>query len=299
MPSGAGELAARWAAAQGLGVSYYRPATVFLNDPNACADCEAASAQGLQLVLVVRANGTALAPTQAITDVAQYQTALRAVLERYRPALLVVENALDDGQRGYVGTAEEYLAELTAACTVAHALNLLCAAGGLTYETAVGLVTIKYLSNGRPGQVVGFVRRTLEPNLEVDISPAWLSAFLEEHRLAFTRVNTLLAGYQAAGADYANLHWYGADAKALQETVAFLQKATGLPLLSGEMGQRTDDPAQTTAIATAARDLGLRVMIWHAPETANAATGAHPLYTPTGALTPLGEALKAVVQTTP
>ena len=53
---------------------------------------------------------------------------------------------------------------------------------------------------------------------------------------------SLLASYRAAGADYVNFHWYIADPQALEEAVTYLRALTGLPVITNEIGQHTDNP---------------------------------------------------------
>jgi hypothetical protein len=72
----------------------------------------------------------------------------------------------------------------------------------------------------------------------------------------------LLAAYRAAGADYVNFHWYIADPQALAEAVACLKAQTGLPVITNEIGQHTDDPHQTTAVMAKVVELGLPIAVW-------------------------------------
>ncbi len=72
----------------------------------------------------------------------------------------------------------------------------------------------------------------------------------------------LLSAYRAAGADYVNFHWYIADTRALEEAVAYLRARTGLPVITNEVGQWTDDPEQTTAVMSKIVQLGLPLAVW-------------------------------------
>jgi hypothetical protein len=63
------------------------------------------------------------------------------------------------------------------------------------------------------------------------------------------RGRRLLRSYRAAGADFVNFHWYESDPEALREVVDSLRSQTGLPAVSNEMGQRTDDPSKWESLA--------------------------------------------------
>ncbi len=59
-----------------------------------------------------------------------------------------------------------------------------------------------------------------------------------------------------------NFHWYIADTRALGEAVAYLRARTGLPVMTNEVGQFTDDPNQTTAVMTKIVESGLPLAVW-------------------------------------
>lgn len=123
--------------AKTLGAVYYRPASIFLDQWNGtCMECDIAAGAGLQLVLTVRNSGPG--PTVPPRDLAAYQSTLGQVLDRYRPALLVVENE-ENSALFFTGTPEEYAVLLAAACRVAHSKGVRCTNGGLV-STLVALL---------------------------------------------------------------------------------------------------------------------------------------------------------------
>lgn len=123
--------------AKTLGVVYFRPASVFLDQWNGtCLECELALNAGLRLVLTVRNSGPL--PTAPPRDLVAYQRTLSQVLDTYRPVVLAVENE-ENSALFYTGTPEEYGAQLRAACQVAHQRGIPCTNGGLV-STLVALL---------------------------------------------------------------------------------------------------------------------------------------------------------------
>src|SRR5512133_2006131 len=117
--------------AKQLGASWYRPGSVLLSGVSKCDDCAAARDAGLKISLVVRNSSAANKPSNAVADATDFQKRLRAVLERDKPAMLVVEDEPED-PKNFAGTPEEYGNELQAACTVSHELKIPCANGGIS-----------------------------------------------------------------------------------------------------------------------------------------------------------------------
>lgn len=269
--------------ARELGVAYLRPESIFLDRwARDCPSCDIARQAGLELVLTVRANGPSA--TSPPVDLRAFERALGDVLDRYRPAVLIVENE-ENSALFYAGTPSDYLAELAAACRVAHERGIPCANGGLVSSLVAFLVYDHYRSTEGPAAAQAFADRALTPQQrDVLGSP--------EAEAQIAKGKQLLAGYPAAGADYVNFHWYQPDARALGEAVAFLHMSTGLPVISNEMGQFTDDPGQTTAVLDAAMRAGLPVVVWFGLDGPK----ARGLVNPDGTLRPTGEAFKRFVR---
>lgn len=270
--------------ARELGVAYLRPESVFLEPPDraACPTCDIARQAGLELVLTVRANGPSA--TSPPADLTAFEHALGAALDRYRPAVLVVENE-ENSALFYAGTPSEYLAELAAACRVAHERGIPCANGGLVSALVVLLVYDHYRSTQGVAASEAFADRAFTPEQRNVLGSPEAEAQIGKGK-------QLLAGYRAAGADYVNFHWYQPDARALGEAVTFLRTSTGLPVISNEMGQFTDDPAQTTAVLDAAVRAGLPLVVWFGLDGPK----ARGLVNPDGTLRPTGEAFKRFVR---
>lgn len=266
-----------------LGAVYYRPASIFLEQwDGRCIECDLARSEGLRLVLTVRNNGPSA--TSPPSDLSVYRRKLGQVLDEYRPALLVVENE-ENSSLFYEGTPEEYAAQLTAACQVAHERGIRCANGGLVSALAALLVYDHYVSTGQSGRAEGFLSRAFTPAQRQALnSPAV--------REQLQRGKELLSAYRGAGADYVNFHWYIADTRALAETVEFLETQTGLPAITNEVGQFTDDPAQTTTVMAEIVRLNMPIAVWFGLDGPQ----ARGLVDEDGSLRPTGEAFRRFVE---
>ena len=272
--------------AKALGAVYLRPESIFLSRwDGTCLPCDAALGAGLRLVLTVRNSGpSATAPP---SDLAAYQRKLSQVLDKYRPAVLAVENE-ENSAVFYTGTPEEYAAQLKAACEVAHKKGIPCTNGGLVGTLVALLVYDHYLETGHPEKAKDFADRAFT-GFKPDLRPKLNSP---EAKRQISKGKALLSAYRTAGADYVNFHWYFADTQALAEAVAFLRAQTGLPVITNEIGQQTDDPDQTTAVMSKIVDLGLPIAVWFGLDGPK----ARGLVNSDGSLRPTGEAFKRFIE---
>ena len=248
-----------------LGARYCRPVDAVAADRPAapCPECDAARDGGLRLVLTVRANGGGvLHPTTPPADLDAYRRGVAQWLDRYRPALLAVENE-ENSDLFYRGTPAQYLAELKAACAVAHERGIPCTNGGLVSALVVALVAEAY--RGARG------------------------------RAQVARGKALVAGYREAGADYVNFHWYVKDARALGDALAYLKSATGLEPISNEVGQTgTDDPALVAGLLQKIIEADLPLAVWFSVDTAPGR--ARALTDDRGTLRATGDAFQRTVR---
>lgn len=267
--------------AKALGAVYLRPASIFLDRWNGtCPECDTALAAGLKLVLTVRSSGPL--PTSPPRDLAAYQRTLGEVLDRYHPVVLVVENE-ENSSLFYTGTPEDYGGQLKAACRVAHQRGIPCTNGGLVSTLVALLVYDHYLETGHSHRARDFAARTFTPEQQLTSAKA-------QEQIA--KGKALLQAYGAAGADFVNFHWYIADTQALGEAVAYLQAKTGLPVITNEIGQFSDDAAQTMAVMAKIVELGLPIAVWFGLDGPR----ARGLVDPDGRLRPTGEAFKGFIE---
>ncbi len=271
--------------AKALGAVYFRPSSIFLDRWNGRSlECDVALRAGLRLVLTVRNSGpSATVPPR---DLSAYRRTLGQVLDTYRPAVLAVENE-ENSALFYTGTPEEYAAQLKAACQVAHARGIPCTNGGLVGTLVALLVYDHYRQAGQWAEAEDFAARALPPDVRRQLASPRAQEQIRKGK-------ALLAAYRAAGVDYVNFHWYIADTRALEEAVAYLRAQTGLPVITNEIGQWTDDPNQTTAVMSKIVQLGLPIAVWFGLDGPK----ARGLVNLDGSLRPTGEAFQRFILST-
>lgn len=268
--------------AKALGAVYFRPASVFLNQwDGTCQECDIALKAGLKLVLTVRNSGPL--PTAPPKDLPAYQRALGQVLDKYRPVVLAVENE-ENSALFYTGTPEDYAAQLKAACWVAHQRGIPCTNGGLVSTLVALLVYDHYMESGQTAAAKDFAARAFTPEEQRQLHSPQAKKQLRKGK-------ALLSAYRAAGVDYVNFHWYIADTHALEEAVAYLRAQTGLPVITNEVGQTTDDSAQTAAVMGKIVELGLPIAVWFGLDGPK----ARGLVNLDGSLRPTGEAFRRFI----
>jgi hypothetical protein len=277
-----------------LGVTWYRPLAVYLiHSAERVRECDAAKALGLDLVLTIMNSGSMKyppEPSRAPKDLEVFKAALWAVLQRHRPAVLVVENEQDDDDRYYDSSPAEYLAELGAAGEIAHAMSIKVTDGGMTCLAICWLVIEDLLARDEAA-ALDFANRTL-PHL-IDTPPksvAMLRYRLRQRTRKQQRAREMLTGFAQAGSDYVNFHWYVPDADALRTAVEYLTRVTGLPAICNEMGQRDGDPEHTRTLLAAAGDLSLSVIYY----SIDRPDGTQSVIDSDGTLRSTGQAFQAI-----
>jgi hypothetical protein len=274
--------------AKKLGAVYYRPISIFLDKwTGTCLECDAAVSGGLKLVLTIRNNnGGPQNPTTPPSDLNVFKQTLGKIVDKYKPSVLVIENEENSAALFYDGTAQQYLQELKAGCEVAHQKGIKCANGGLVSSLVVVLVSENYKANGDTKKADEYLNRALVGSKQAIISQTNSTKGKEQ----IAKGKELLAGYKSAGADFANFHWYIADVQALDEAVSYLRTASGLPVMTNEVGQQANiDSSQVTNVMQKIVNLGLPYAVWFSMDT-NPPNGARALNETNGSLRPNGEA---------
>jgi len=275
-------------AVKDLGVSYYRPSqAIFIDTWNgSCAECDAALQAGLKLVLTVRTGRGGLSPSAPPSDLAAFQRTLGDILDKYKPAVLVVENE-ENSAIFYTGSPEQYGAELKAACDIAHGRGVKCTNGGLVSALVALLAWDHYVAAGDAAGAQDFASKAFDPSQQRLLDTPQARAQIDKGK-------ALLGVYKAAGIDYLNFHWYIADTAALDKSVAYLQAQAGLPIITNEVGQFTDDPNQTKAVMQALVGLKIPIAVWFGLDGPK----AKGLMDTNGALRPTGQAFKDFIAQT-
>ena len=244
---------------------------------------------GFKLVLNVN-NSSMTNKSQAPfpTDTAGYKTRLQyqISLMMRKPVLLVIENE-ENNQRFHSGSAQDYINQLQAAATVAHANGIPVTNGGITFPAMLYLVYLDYMEHGQTKEA-----NDLQQRSSVSFTAKWLinrKDFLQQ----------LIAGYAKVNIDYVNFHWYGrnGDTKSLTEVVNYLQRVTGKPAISNEIGQQDNSPQTVKAILQTCRQLNMRYAIWYSGDgERNTDEQAVGLQNNDGSLRESGDAFKETLK---
>jgi hypothetical protein len=287
-PGGSDDLSLVAARARGLGVGWLRPPAVFTDRWQAgapCPVCDEPARAGLAVALTVRNGGRDYAPrlaSTAPTDLDGYKRTLASILDRWKPAILVVENEENNPLFYRAGSAPSemiaaYGQELTAACAVAHARRIACTNGGLSSDAVAALTWLAMLERGTPDTACGFARRAF---YREDAQQAGESLCRyqtaeqvpNEVKAALLQgADRLLALYKSVPIDLINLHWYGHDAGALANVADVLAQASGKPVMSNEIGQwRWEaDAVYVRPLLRAAFAAGVKPVIWFSIDTSS------------------------------
>lgn len=265
------------ARARGLGIDWFRPPTISIEDwpgDGACPACGAYFKSGLRLAIAVRATGEASesAPSRPPANLDAFSKTLASAIAAWHPAFVAVEGSEND-PRLYKAPGDlvaAYGAELSAACAVAHAAKAACANGGLTGISAAALLWWAALADGDADRACEFAQRAL-PGRELCAYRKAAEVPAQVKAQLIGSADRLLALYRSAPIDTVNFHWFGTDARAFAETADYLAKVTGKPVVSNEIGLRrgADDPALVRPLLRAARAEGLRLAIWYSLDTAD------------------------------
>jgi acetyl esterase/lipase len=282
----------RIALIKALGVTYFRPWYVNVEGwSGACYDlgCDLGPNAGLKLVLTIRNNVSDIPPfaTTSARDGTAYRRNVSEILTRYHPEVLVVENEEDTAQY-WAGTPEQYVAQLKAACQVAHDQKIPCANGGLSSKTTALLVWADYVEHQQFTEACNFVQRA-SAELASDLCRFTAIDHLSEtDKAAVSLGRKLLTAYKSTGQDYLNIHWYIPDKAALSEAVNYLKRVTSLPVMSNELGQYDQAPEAAQKLLSAALDLKFPYAIWFSLDR----NTVQALQNADGSLRPNGQAFR-------
>jgi hypothetical protein len=286
-------------AAVEIGASSARLAEIVSTwDGDLCVTCDDYRRHGLDIVLTVTAQpqrpnteadrrngGPAKLGSRLPADLAGYKRTLGEIIEARRPAIIAVENE-PDGRMFWDDTPEHYLKLLSAACEVAHAKGIKCTDGGLTSATVQIMRYQHYVDSGQPTRAESYRSRLLR---------YWtVPGDSRERRARAEEGWSYLRNFKAAGADYANFHWYEHDRSLYREAIPYLAREARLPLMSNETGQLDELGSTTSAIMMEALHQKVRPVVWFSMDWAGRVSPARSLLNPDGTLRDSGRAYHAI-----
>jgi len=262
----------RTLAARNLGVKYMRPLAAKVGAP-VMASIATQQAAGFRLVLNIVNRGASNVTSIPATNLATYRAGVAKELDLYHPVLAVIENE-EVAPKFFSGTPKQYLAMLAEAVKVAHARKIPVTNGGIV-SVGIALATWYDLwSHGRRAVADEYARRTF-PRLRVGSK---VLAHLPDrahpsrpvlagdpaHAALLAHTRQYIAGFRKSGIDYVNFHWYQAGAWSLERSVDYLERATGKPAVTNEIGQYDLSPSTAKSILEGVLAEKLRYVIWYA-----------------------------------
>ena len=291
LPGLPGTPAQRVQVAKQLGATWYRPGPVLLGGDSKCDDCPAARDAGMKISLVVRNSSAANKPSSPATDPADFQKRLRALLEREKPAMLVVEDEPED-LKNFNGTPEEYGAELHSACTVSHELKISCANGGFnSVNTGNLVINQRFVSDPIDAAALAlsleFIRVHTRDKLNIsifnkglghdkneqDLAVAAAKQNDEKHKPEIDRTRKFLEAVNKAGVDRLNFHWYELQPDNVPKVLDSLHQLSKLDLMSDEMGQKEERAFEVSEKIKLALENFVWPTIWAGTDGKNDAVG--------------------------
>lgn len=286
-------LKSRIEVARKLGVAYVRPWDLTLSEWGGFhKDLEAFQAEGFGIVITIRNTGDRggpdTSPSKPPLDLANYQRRLGEVLDKYRPALIAIEDEESSPAR-FAGTPEQYAAMLAAACEAAHARGVRCTNGGIPAKLLALLVTEHYRSQDKDQLADDFFDRALSESERGAIRGP---GGKEKAAKAIEKGKQLLGGYAKARADYVNVHWDEPDAGAFEEAIAYARAATGLPVVTNALATTSSDDDDVTELLAVTRDAGMPFVVWSSLDRGD----RRALQNPDGALRSSGRAFARFVR---
>lgn len=286
-------LKSRIEVARKLGVAFVRPWDLTLSEWGGFhKDLEAFQAEGFGIAITIRNTGDRggpdTSPSKPPLDLANYARRLGEVLDKYKPALIAIEDE-EASPAHFAGTPEQYVAMLATACETAHARGVRCTNGGIPAKLLALLVTEHYRAADKDQLADDFFRRALSESERGEIRGP---GGKQKTAKAIEKGKALLGGYAKARADYVNVHWDEPEAKAFAEAVAYARAATGLPVVTNGLASTSSDDDDVSALLAVTRDAGMPLVVWSSLDRGD----RRALQNPDGALRSTGRAFARFVR---
>lgn len=286
-------LKSRIEVAHRLGVAYVRPWDLTLSEWGGFhKDLEAFQAEGFGIVITIRNTGDRggpdTSPSKPPLDLANYARRLAEVLDKYKPALIAIEDE-ESSPAHFAGTPEQYAAMLATACEAAHARGVRCTNGGIPAKALALLVTDHYRAQDKDQLADDFFDRALSESERGEIRGP---GGKEKTARSIEKGKALLGSYAKARADYVNVHWDEPDARAFEEAVAYVRAATGLPVVTNALATTSSDDDDVTELLAVTQKVGMPFVVWSSLDRGD----RRALQNPDGALRAGGRAFARFVR---
>ncbi len=147
------------------------------------------------------------APVPFPTDMDAYSKTLNAVLDKYKPEVVVIENE-EDNPNYHQGSADDYITELKTGIQVAHSKGLKVTNGGITVREICLIIYDDLLQSGQKDKAISFAQKAFPPNFATRLSGGGdpMRNPQISRQIEFGR--KIIATYKDLDLDYVNFHWY-------------------------------------------------------------------------------------------
>ena len=202
---------------------------------------------------VQQGGGTVAVPFP--TNLSAYTQSLKNAIAGFsgkKPIVIAIENE-EDNLKYHSGSAEDYINELKAAIPIVHAAGIKVTNAGITSQAMAYVVFNDLMDRGMRAEAQAY-----KQSAQIAVSAPNIKKKGE-----FAKQT--IAAYKNMDIDYVNFHWYGRsnDTKALEETINYLQRATGKPIVTNEIGQYDNSPETVKAIIQTCRKEKMPYVIWY------------------------------------
>lgn len=253
---------------------------------------------GLRVVLAVRSTSFPSKPPTTPAELAAYRARFETTAASLPPGTIIQVENEENATKFFAGTMAQYGDELGQAVSVAHAHGLQITNGGLTFKPLVLMAWQDLKARGEDAAADDLATRVFrgspaDARVLADLR-AQPFAGLHNQNLqgAWDRAKQLIPIYRASAMDWVDFHWYGDDDAALATCVRYLERATGKPAVTTEIGQYNVNPAVVTGhLHTLIDVLHLPLVVWFDAD-GKPAKGLHDA---PGVLRPNGVAFRGFV----
>jgi hypothetical protein len=220
------------------------------------------------------------APVPFPTDMNAYSKTLNAILDKYKPELVVIENE-EDNPNYHQGVADDYLNELKTGIQIAHSKGLKVTNGGITVREVCLIIYDDLLQSGQRDKAESFAQKAFPPNFVARLSGG--NDIMHNPQLGrqilFGR--KIIAAYKDLDLDYVNFHWYepvaargkdvdksniSFDPSIFEYVANYLHEKTGKPVMTNEFGVLDPSPDLVRGLLKAARDANLGYAIFYSAD---------------------------------
>jgi hypothetical protein len=239
-------------------------------------------------------------PVPFTKDTVSYKKKLSAILDKYKPEVLVIENE-ETNLTYHYGSMKDYLNMLRAATTVAHARGIKIADGGIHPRGICYFVWQQYMDEGLTAKANAWMTSTM--NSQMQYAAKHPERTDNQIRIYWNRLDTLLNAFTNMKIDYVNMHIYEAinDVGTGKVTIPgciptmadYVRQRTDKLVLSNECGQHNTYATCVTSMLQAFVDGDYKYAIWFSGDGNNAVA----LTNSDGTLRPTGVAFQSFMAT--